>query len=193
MQLAPAVVDRLAAMFREGATNKAAVLELGVDKKTAARYRASLGFGPAPKQPAPNRSPLTLAEKFATFTRPVEGGHMEWTGRRTKQNHTPTFSHHERTYTARSVAFRIATGRDPEGYVTPECDYPDCVAPGCMEDEPGRTRARGSLAIVTGRATTLAECNRGHATAKHRRYEPDGRPYCAACSALNKQTRRASA
>lgn len=191
--LSPATVDRLAELFRQGATNREASRVLGIDRNTAARYRATLGLPPAPKRPAPNRSPLTVEEKCLTYMRPVEGGHMEWTGRRTKSNGTPVFTHHERTYTARSIAFRAAKGRAPEGYVTAECGYAECVAPDHMEDEPGRTRVRAALAAVTGRATSLAECNRGHRTAEHRRYLPDGSPYCGACQAENKRDRQAAA
>jgi hypothetical protein len=193
MPLDPNTLDRLAAMLRGGATNREAVLALGIDKQTAARYRAALGIGPAPKQPAPNRSTLTLAEKFATFTRPIEGGHLEWTGNRKRQTNTPVFTHRERLYTARSVAFRIGKGRDPQGYVTAECDYPGCVAPQCVEDEPGRTAVRDSLAKVIGTATNLAECGRGHATAEHRRYDRGGNPYCGTCHADAKRARQAAA
>ncbi|MFE1070967.1 hypothetical protein ACFW5W_07025 [Streptomyces sp. NPDC058783] len=194
MPLDPKTVDRLAELFAQGATNNDAVRALGIDKSTAARYRTRLGFGPAPKRPSPCRSTLTVEQKVMTLMQPTAGGHMEWTGRRTKSNGTPVFTHHERTYTARSIAFRAHTGRDPEGYVTAECDQPEwCVAPEHLEDEPGRTRARAALAVVTGRATPLVECNRGHATAEHRRYLPDGSPYCGACHAENKRAHRAAA
>lgn len=194
MPLDTATVDRLAELFAQGATNNDAARALSVNKSTAARYRAQLGFGPAPKRPSPCRSTLTLEQKVTTLMRPMAGEHMEWTGRRTKSNGTPVFTHRERTYTARSIAFRAHNGRAPEGYVTAECDEPDwCVAPAHMEDEPGRTRARQALAIITGRATPLVECARGHATAEHRRYLPDGSPYCGACHAEAKAARRAAA
>ncbi|MGC0427644.1 hypothetical protein RKD32_003999 [Streptomyces sp. SAI-195] len=194
MPLDTTTVQTLAELFAQGATNNDAVRALGIDKSTAARYRTRLGFGPAPKRPAPNRSTLTVEQKVMTFMRSVEGGHMEWAGRRTKNTGTPVFTHHERTYTARSIAFRAHTGRDPEGYVTAECDQPEwCVAPAHLEDEPGRTRARAALAVITGRATSLVECNRGHATAEHRRYLPDGAPYCGACHAEAKHARQAAA
>ncbi|MFF9338075.1 hypothetical protein ACF1AI_37600, partial [Streptomyces albogriseolus] len=78
------------------------------------------------------------------------------------------------------------------GTVTAECDHLGCVAPACVEDEPGRTRARGQLAAVLGLATPLTECGRGHATANHRRYDRDGHPYCGACRALT-DARKAAA
>ncbi|MFI5993137.1 hypothetical protein ACIBAC_15045 [Streptomyces sp. NPDC051362] len=193
MPLDPATVDRLAVLFTEGATNKAAALALRIDKQTAGRYRATLGFGPAPKRPAPNRSALTVEQKFMSYTEPAEGEHLIWTGRHHRAHGTPVFTHHERTYTARSVAFRIATGRAPEGYVTTECENPECVAPAHVEDEPGRTRVRAQLAAVIGTATALTECSRGHATATHRRYTPGGAPYCGTCHADMKRARAAEA
>ncbi|MEV6536949.1 hypothetical protein AB0M86_46640 [Streptomyces sp. NPDC051639] len=192
MPLDSGTVDRLADLFREGATNRAAALTLGIDRQTAGRYRDTLGFGPAPKRPAYNRSSLTIEQKFITHTQPVEGGHLEWTGRRTRSNGTPMFTHRERSYTARSIAFRIATGRAPDGYVTAECDNPECVAPAHVEDEPGRTRIRAQLAAVLGIATALTECGRGHNTATHRRYDRDGHAYCGTCHADAKRARLAA-
>ncbi|MFB7461686.1 hypothetical protein, partial [Streptomyces sp. NPDC056188] len=144
-------------------------------------WRRRLRMPPAPKQPHVNRSTLTVEQKWRTYARPAEGGHMEWTGRRRGDTGTMVFTHHSREHTARSIAYRIRTGRDPEGRVTAECDYPGCVAPACVEDDPGRTRSRGQLAAVLGTASPLTECNRGHATTDHRRYDRDGRPYCRAC------------
>ncbi|MCZ9350752.1 hypothetical protein NGM36_13240 [Streptomyces mutabilis] len=193
MQLAPATVQALADLFAQGATNKAAARALGIDKDTAARYRARLGFGPA-KQPTPaNRSTLTLAEKWQTFVRSVEGGHMEWTGRRRSNGGTMVFTHHSREYGARVVAFQIRTGRRPVGRVTAECDRPGCVAPQCVEDDPGRTHSRGQYAAVIGLATPLTECTNGHPTAEHRRFNRDGSPYCAACHAAADARRKAAA
>ncbi|MEV2203763.1 hypothetical protein AB0E11_27905 [Streptomyces fradiae] len=180
MALPAETVGRLVELFRDGASNRAAARELGITKGTAARYRTLLAFPPAPKQPHPRRSRLTVAEKFATFTRPAEDGHMQWIGRRASHG-TPVFSHDGRTLTARPVAFRIATGREPVGYVTAECGDRGCVAPAHMEDEPGRARVRAQLAAVLGTTARRDACRRGHATAEHRRYGPSGDPYCGAC------------
>ncbi|MFD8611043.1 hypothetical protein [Streptomyces sp. NPDC059631] len=192
MSLAPDVVNRLAELFAQGATNIAAARELGIGKDTAARYRTTLGLPPAPKRPAPNRSTLTIEQKATALMQPIDGGHMKWTGRRRNDTGTMVMTHHGREYTARRIAFLVRTGREPEGTVTAECDHPGCVAPACVEDEPGRTRARGQLAAVLGLATPLTECSRGHATADHRRYDRDGHPYCGACRALT-DARKAAA
>ncbi|MGW7197251.1 hypothetical protein [Streptomyces chryseus] len=138
-----------------------------------------------------NRQTLTVEEKWATFTRPVDGGHLEWTGRRTKVGRTPVFTYRERTITARPVAFRLRTGRAPVGYVKAECEHPGCVAPEHLDDEQGRTQTRAMLAAVQGRATYITECTRGH-DLTHRRYTPDGRAYCATCHQSAKRKRVAA-
>lgn len=193
MPLPPDTVDRIAALLAQGATNRAIAAELGIDKDTAARYRTHLRFGPAPKRPHPTRSTLTVEEKWATFTRPVEGGHVEWTGRRRTDSGTMVFTHHSREYTARSIAFRVRTGRAAVGTVTAECEHPECVAPEHVEDEPGRVRSRAQYAAVIGIRSDLTECTRGHDTAEHRRYDRDGRPYCGTCHAERASIRKAAA
>ncbi|MCX5362909.1 hypothetical protein OG864_29865 [Streptomyces sp. NBC_00124] len=180
-------------MFTDGATNRAVAAELGIGKDTAARYRDRLGFGPARKHPHPTRTPLTLEQKWATYTRPVEGGHLEWTGRHRTDTKTMVFTHLSREYTARSVAFRVATGRTAEGKVTAECDHPECVAPEHVADEPARTRLRAQYAAVIGITSHLTECTRGHDVATHRRYDRAGRAYCGTCHAEAAATRKAAA
>ncbi|MFJ3867879.1 hypothetical protein [Streptomyces nigra] len=192
MQLTTATLDRLAALLAEGATNKAIAAELGIGKDTAARYRARLGYGPAP-QPR-RRSPLTLERKWEQYARPVEGGHVEWTGRHRADTGTMVFTHHAREHTARSVAFLIGKGRPPRGQVTAECDAAEwCVAPAHVEDTPGRTKLREALAIVQGTASTLTECTRGHDATTHRRYDRAGRAYCGTCHAETAAARKAAA
>lgn len=187
MPLAPATVDRLAAMMRAGATNRAVALALGISKDTAGRYRTALGLPPAPVE---RRSPIPIEQKFRDRTRPVPGTpHLAWTGR--TRDGVPVITHHGASVTARPIAFRIRTGRAPVGYVTVECDYPGCVAPDCVEDEPGRIHHRAALAEIQGRRSTLTECSRGHDTATHRRYDRTGRAYCGKCHTLAKQAREA--
>ncbi|MEU2120035.1 hypothetical protein ABZ567_31360 [Streptomyces sp. NPDC016459] len=134
-----------------------------------------------------------LAERFAARTRLLDGGHMEWTGPLKGGRSTPLMYDRGRDVTARAVAFRIATGRAPVGYVRAECDHPGCVAPEHMADAPTRTKLRTQLAQVQGRDLSLTECGRGHATAVHRQFNPDGHPYCRACEALREHERQAVA
>ncbi|MFJ5143277.1 hypothetical protein [Streptomyces sp. NPDC088707] len=184
--------EQVTTMLEAGATNRAIAAELGLDKGTPARYRAALGIPAAPRPPRSCRTD-SVEERFHSFARQVDGGHMEWTGRRVKIGRTPVFSYNARTLTARSVAFRIARGRDPRGYVTAECEFEGCVAPAHVADEPSRTQLRAQLASLMGLDLSLTECGRGHETATHRRYLPDGHPYCGACVALAHDARRAAA
>ncbi|MFE7853720.1 helix-turn-helix domain-containing protein [Streptomyces sp. NPDC057403] len=193
MQLTDTTRARIAEMLAEGATNAAIAAELGIGKDTAARHRARLGYGPA-SQPRRDRSPLTLEQKWEQYTRTVEGGHVEWTGRRRADTGTMVFTHHQREHTARSVAFLIRNGRPARGQVTAECDAAEwCVSPAHVEDTPSRTKLREALAIVQGTASPLTECTRGHDVATHRRYDRQGRPYCATCHAEAALARKAAA
>lgn len=176
----------IAALLREGHSDRAIADQLAACRKTVAAHRHALRIGPAPIPTPPHRSELTLEEKWATFTTPTDDGHLLWTGRRNKTSGTPVFTYREKTHTARKVAFRIRTGRDPEGHAKPECGRDDCVKPDHVDDGTIRTRDRAALAALTGRAPRLNTCGRGHEYATHRRYLPDGRSYCGACSALAK-------
>ncbi|WP_406014355.1 hypothetical protein OG520_22290 [Streptomyces sp. NBC_00984] len=183
--------NRLIALLESGATNRAIAAELGLDKTTPARYRRLLGIGPA-TLPPPRRCTLTIDEKWATFARPAEDGHMQWTGR-LASGVTPVMTHQSRTIMARPVAYRIRTGRDPVGYVKPGCGAAWCVAPEHQEDEQDRTRERAELGTILGRRTSITECARGHAVAGHRRYLPNGRAYCGTCQDEASHARRAAA
>lgn len=172
------IVQRLAA----GHSNNRISRELRCDKTRVARIRRELDLG----EFVPTTHTRTLEEKWALFTVPTDDGHLLWTGRRTKTSGTPVFSYRERTYTARKIAFRIRTGRDPEGHALAECGTNDCVLPEHVDDGTIRTRDRAALAALTGRTPRRTTCHRGHDYATHRRYLPDGRSYCAACPALAK-------
>jgi hypothetical protein len=194
MPISDAIRSRIVELLKEGATNRAIARELNVDKSTPAHYRRLLGIAPATRTLPRNRSPLTIEQKWATYTRPAEGdgGHLEWTGRRTKVGATPVMTYRERTHTARIVAFRIRHGRDPIGYVKPECGRPDCVAPDHLEDEQGRNRVRSQFGALLGRTPRITECTRGHAVATHRRYASDGTSYCGTCHEDANRARRAA-
>lgn len=137
---------------------------------------------------------MDIHQKFAAHTRTVAGGHMEWTGRQYRPGAigTAVIRHEGKIWPARRLAFVIANGRMPDGYLTAECEHAGCVAPEHVADEPARTALRAQLAAVMGRTSALV-CAKGHPTAEHRKYHSDGEGYCGTCHAETVRARRATA
>ncbi|TXL91928.1 hypothetical protein EW053_04630 [Streptomyces sp. IB2014 016-6] len=154
-------------------------------KARVARIRGRLGIPNVPAQP------LTLEQKWAAKTRQVDGGHLHWTGSRQSTSRTPVLRYGDKTVTAAAVAFRIRTGRDPVGYVLPECDYHHCVAPEHVEDEPGRQKTREQLRYLTGGAARPDHCVHGHDLSVHGKFETDGTSYCGQCKSTQRAAHRA--
>jgi hypothetical protein len=140
---------RLIGLLEAGATNRAAADALGIDKETPARYRAALGIAPAPRAVQSHRTTITVEQAWRRNVQPLDGGHMRWVGPLNSAG-VPTFSYRTRATSARVVAFRIRTGRNPVGYVKAQCDTPGCVAPQCVDDRPGRAHAAELLAELHG-------------------------------------------
>jgi hypothetical protein len=172
-------------LIRDGLSNAAIARQLRCDSHRVGRIRHELGLPNLPAQP------LTLEEKWAARTVPVDGGHLRWTGERPTASGTPVLRYKGRTFTAAAIAFRIRTGRDPVGHAIADCGYPRCVAPDHVEDTPGRERTRGQLRAITGRRERPAQCRHGHDQAVHGSFEADGRSYCKACKD-SQRTRAAS-
>lgn len=164
--------------------NKAIAAELGMDPRTVRRIREEAGI---PYVPTPTGY-RTAEDKWAALVRPVDGGHLEWTGERVGKAGTPVMRFRERSVSPAGIAFRKRTGRDPVGQVRPECDYPHCVAPDCVQDEPGRQAFRLTLRRIKGLPDPDPECANGHDQATHGRFEKDGRHYCEACKRTSKRT-----
>jgi hypothetical protein len=124
--------------------------------------------------PAP---PATIEEKWRTRTVPVDGGHLAWTG-------CPDLRWQGRTFKAGRIAFRIRTGREPVGYVRPDCGMPGCVEPTHVDDEPGRQRTRQQLRAVRGMGERPGRCAQDHNQDVHGRLDQYGKAYCNACSGI---------
>lgn len=165
-------------MLRAGQSVTAIGRALRMDRVAIRSMRNALGL---PVATAP--SAVTLDEMWAAFTRPLDGGHIEWTGLRTSANNTPIMRTPGVTHTVNRYAFRLRHGRDPEGPVTVECGLSHCVAPDHLDDTAGRTRDRAALRLVVYRTAESAPfCRRaGHDQSIHGRFETDGRAYCRAC------------
>ncbi|MEV4438217.1 helix-turn-helix domain-containing protein [Streptomyces sp. NPDC049577] len=178
--------EQIVQLLREGLSNHAIARELGCDRHRVGALRHELGIAPVPLQP------LTLEQKWEARTRPVEGGHLEWTGERQSTSGTPVLRYRERSYSPAAIAFRIQHGREPEGYVRADCGFKHCVAPGHVDDMSARLRTREQLRYLTGHAQRPAVCAHGHDQAKQGRYEADGRAYCEACKAHQRKAGRKS-
>jgi len=123
------------------------------------------------------RGPVTasIQKAWAARTRPIPGGHLKWVGgyvlRRGGQTYSPA-----------AVAFRIRTGRDPEGSVRATCPAFRCVAPEHVDDAAGRARTRAQIRADKGLPPPPPICKRGHDQAVHGRLLANGAPYCDACA-----------
>lgn len=178
--------EQIAALLHEGLTNSAIVRQLRVDKHRVAAIRKAEGLSNVPQQP------LTLEQKWASRTRPVAGGHLEWTGPRGAAG-TPVMRYREEWYSSAAIAFRIQHGVEPTGYVFAECGRRHCVAPAHVDDEATRKTTREQLRYLRGGRARKDQCRHGHDQAEHGRYEADGTAYCGTCKANDKARNKAAA
>lgn len=174
------------AMLHDGHSNSRIARDLRCDKTRVARLRIELGL----PEYVPAEQTRTLEEKWALFTQAVDGGHLRWTGTRGTSSGTPVLSYKEKLYTAASIAFKIKTGRDAQGYVRADCDYKHCVAPDHLSDEAERQQARQQIRAERGLGDIPEKCVRGHNQAEHGRLEPDGTAYCGMCKVEDKRAQR---
>jgi hypothetical protein len=166
--------DEIQALLRHY-SNTEIGLRLGVDKHLVAEIRAAAGVLYLPGLYA------TAEQKWLAHVRPVDGGHLEWTGSRSGRSDTPVMKFHEKSAAPSGIAFRWAHGREPVGQVRPECDFPHCQAPAHVEDEPGRQQLREQLRAIRGMGPRPETCPGGHDQATEGRLQRDGEAYCKAC------------
>jgi hypothetical protein len=174
------------AMLSDGHSNSRIARDLGCDRGRVRRIRAELDL------PAyvPAERTRTLEEKWAQHTRPLDGGHLEWTGEHNAVAGTPVLRYRGESYSPAAIAFRIRHGRDADGYTMADCGLKQCIAPDHVEDEPGRRRNREQLRYLMGGRERKPFCPHGHEQAVHGRYEPDGTAYCEACKVDAKRAAR---
>lgn len=165
-------------LAEQGLTDKAISRQAHMDARHVRQIRELLGL-PRGRHIV---QPLTLEEKWATFTQPLDGGHLEWTGETANPSGTPVMRYKEQTYTAARVAFRIKHGREPEGHAKAGCTMPRCVAPNHVLDTPMRIRHRESMRLLLGMGPRPERCAREHDQAKHGRLLPNGVAYCQECT-----------
>lgn len=183
---AAVTVEQITALLRQRLSDAEVARRLGCDRHRVGQVRRALGLPPVPLQP------LTLEQKWGARTRPVEGGHLEWTGERQSTSGTPVLRYREKAYTAARIAFRIRYGREPVGYCAAECGRQHCVAPDHVEDEPGRARVREQLRYLEGRRQRANWCVQGHDQSEHGKWSPDGGAYCGACARERRRSGKAA-
>ncbi|MCC9307718.1 hypothetical protein LN042_11520 [Kitasatospora sp. RB6PN24] len=124
--------QRVRELAAAGRSTAAIARELGMDRRSVREVRATAGI---PALPGGTVQHLTVEEKWAERTRPVDGGHLEWTGEHsTGPSRTPVMRHSGQTYTAGRIAYRIQHGTDPTGHAKPDCGHHRCVAPAHQYD-----------------------------------------------------------
>lgn len=162
------------ALIRGGLTNTVIAQRLRVRRSTVAEVRKSMGVDPV------RRTVGTVEDAYWARTRPVDGGHLLWTGLR-NQHGVPLVRHAGRMHSAQRVAFRVHYGREPEGVVLAVCDVPRCVAGPCLDDEAARRRTRAQLAALLGMDHSREHCPQGHPYAETVMYRSNGQRECKVC------------
>ena len=132
------------ALLAEGHSDREIGRRLHTNPKRVGQIRAELEL--PQYQPGPG---LTLEQKWATRTRTVAGGHMQWKG--SLRGGMPNLVYRQRNHSARRVAFEIGHKREPVGRVLPSCGQSWCIAPEHATDEPMR-RADAAYQAIFGSA-----------------------------------------
>lgn len=165
------------AMLRDGHSNIRIMRELRVDVARVRRIRAELGLPTF----VPAEQTRTIEDKWNLFARPVDGGHVEWTGERVGPAGSPVMRYKDSSYSPAAIAFEMRHGRPPQGYAIADCERNRCIAPDHVDDEAGRLAKRQEIRRTNGLGDRPNTCPYDHDQSVHGRLERDGRPYCAAC------------
>ncbi|MFE7232528.1 hypothetical protein ACFVAF_18080 [Streptomyces sp. NPDC057596] len=126
----------VAELLHAGYSDRTIARQLQVDAKEVGKARKALKLPKATSGPKAAGSPEDL---FWRRVKPSDDGHMEWTGYRNNSG-APSLRHGGRNQSAYRLAFRIANGREPDGYALPSCGRDGCVKPGHVSDRADRER-----------------------------------------------------
>ncbi|WP_020116774.1 helix-turn-helix domain-containing protein [Streptomyces canus] len=137
--------DDIAELLLAGMPQAHICRELRCSPLTVQRTREALGL-PAPK--TCRVLPTTPEAAFAQYTRPIDGGHLQWAG--PLKNRAPFFVHQGQHHYARPFSFRLQHGRGPIGNVTPSCTVERCVAGRCLQDRPMREHTNSLYKAIFG-------------------------------------------
>lgn len=164
-------------LLQEGHSNTRIMRELRVDVARVRRIRNELGL------PAfvPAEQTRTIQDKWKLFARPIDDGHMEWTGERVGDAGSPVMRYKDGSFSPAAIAFEMRHGRPPQGYAIADCGRKRCIAPDHVDDEAGRLAKRQNLRRANGLDGRPDTRSCTHDQGVHGRLQSAGRPYCVAC------------
>lgn len=137
----------IAELLRAGYSDRAIGRQLNVDPVgTVAPARKALGL---PKAKSGYKAAASPEDLFWRRIKPTDDGHMEWTGYRNNTG-APSLRHGGRQLSAYRIAYRIAHGREPDGYALPSCGRDGCAKPGHHSDRSDRAREARVDALYAG-------------------------------------------
>lgn len=136
----------IAELLHAGLGDRTIARQLSVTTASVTAARAELGL---PKARGGIKRATSVEDLFWRRTQPVDGGHLDWDGHLTS-NGTPGIHWNRGMHSALRVAYRIRTGRDPEGYAHVTCEHAGCVAPQHVDDT-AVTPRRAHHKAATGR------------------------------------------
>src|SRR5690606_7912953 len=108
----------VAELLRAGYGDRTIARRLGVTQRSVTEARAALGL---PKARGGYKSAASAEDLYWRRAQPLDDGHYQWRGGHNSSG-VPVLSWRKQPITARRVAYRIANGHDPVGYVYPVCD-----------------------------------------------------------------------
>ncbi|MEV5854610.1 MULTISPECIES: hypothetical protein [Streptomyces] len=125
----------VAALLKEGQSDRAIMRELHCGVKAVRQARAALGITRTERQGAGYKAAASVEDSFRERTQGAGDGHLVWTGY--VENGHPRVRHGGqggRRHSAYKIAYRIRTGSDPTKRVAPTCGRAGCVAPDHVDE-----------------------------------------------------------
>lgn len=145
----PTLHDRIATLLEGGAKYDEVREETGAGTATIALVRKQRRIPLPPGRHNHSGEPArTPAQALTHYSRPAPDGHTDWTGP-VQGNDTPIIWSAGR-HNALRLAFRLHTGRDPEGRVMRSCNHYGCIAGAHLTDRTIREDTNALYAAIFG-------------------------------------------